>query len=97
MDNYWKAQCAKGGRGLPLCNSLILFMGLRDLLPEMLRLGDIVFTVCLKQKMSLVDELSTAIKRKQSTSNLFLSGDLLSHMSNVFTFGPNIICIEIHN
>lgn len=46
-------------------------MGLRDLLPEMLRLGDIVFTVCLKQKMSLVDELSiliTAIKRKQSTS-----------------------------
>lgn len=91
----WKV---KGGCGLPLCKSLIWFMGLGDLLPEMSRLGD-VFTAGLKWKLSLVDELSISItttKRKQSTSNLLLRWGVFSYMSSIFIFGPNIIYIEIN-
>lgn len=94
MDNYWKAQCVRGGCGSLLCNSFILFMVLRDLLPEMPGLGD-VFTAGLKWKLSLVDELwrsITTTERKQSTSNL-----LLGNVSSIFIFRPNIIYIEINN
>lgn len=58
------------------------------MLPEMLRLGDIVFTVCLKRKMSPVDELSILITAKKKKAEHFKSAfqvDIFKVMCPVFS------------
>lgn len=73
-------------------------MGLWVLLSEMLRLGDIVFTVCLKKKSSdgWAININNWNKKEAEHFKSAFQVDSFWVICQIF-FGPDTVYIEIHN